>query len=105
MSNRDKILVILAFLTGIGGLVHTLLYSDIVEALNARRPPDDQIPFGIFSWDDFKKTHIQGWFYWKALTEFHREFPRSKLYRWSIVSLAWMFVLFLISIGVLFSLK
>jgi len=105
MSSRDKYLLILAVLGGLGGFVNTLLYSDIVAALNTKRPLDDQVPFGIFSWDDLKKTGIQGWHYWKVLSEFHREFPRSKLYRWSIVSLVWMFALFLIAIGVLFSLK
>jgi hypothetical protein len=103
MSSRDKFLIVMALLGGVGGLVNTLLYSEIVAALNTRRPPDDAIPFGVMSWDDFKKMH--GWWYWKVLTQFHREFPASKLYYWSIVSVGWMLALFVIAIGVLSNLK
>jgi hypothetical protein len=102
MSSRDKFLVIWAILGGLGGLVNTLLYSDIVAALNTRRPPDDPIPFGITSWDDFRKTRIGAWSYWKVLREFRREFPDSKLDYWSIVSAAGMFLLFAIAAGFLF---
>jgi hypothetical protein len=94
VSSRDKFLVIWAILGGLGGLVNTLLYADVVAALNTKRSPDDPIPFAVMSWDDFKKTRIGAWSYWKVLREFRREFPDSKLYYWSIVSAAWMFLLF-----------
>jgi hypothetical protein len=103
MSSSEKFLVVLAILGGVGGLLNTLLYSDIVAALNARRPPDDAIPFTIMSWDEFKKKGR--WHYWQVLMQFHREFPDSKLYYWSIVCAAWMFLLFVIAIGVLSNLK
>jgi hypothetical protein len=100
MSSRDKVLVILAVCGGLGGFVNTLLYSDLVAALNSKRPADDQIPFAIISWDDFKKTRIGRWSYWKVLREFHRKFPDSKLYQWSIASAGWMFLLFAIALGI-----
>jgi hypothetical protein len=55
MSSGAKFLVILAILGGVGGLVNTLLDSEIVAALNTRRSPDDAIPFAIVSWDEFRK--------------------------------------------------
>ncbi len=102
MSSSDKYPLILAVLGGLAGFVDTLRYSDIVAALNTKRPLDDQIPFGISSWDDLKKTGIQGCYYWKVLREFHREFPGSKMCYWSLASIAWMFLLSAIAAGSLF---
>ena len=102
MSSRDKFLVIWVILGGLGGLVNTLLFSDVIAALNTNRSPDDPIPFGLTSWDDFKKTRIGGWSYWKVLREFRREFPNNKLCYWSMGSAGWMFLLFAIAVGFLF---
>jgi hypothetical protein len=99
MSSRDKVLVILAVCGGLGGLVNTLVYSDIVSALNSKRTPGDSIPFAL---TDLTRKNWE-WSYWKVLREFHREFPDSKLNHWSIVSVGWMFLLFAIALGIAFT--
>ena len=90
--------IILAVIGGLGGLVNTLVYSEIVSALNSRRSPDDPIPFAM---TDLTRKNLE-WSYWKVLAEFRRDFPDSRLYLWSSVSLGWMLLLAVIAVGSVF---
>jgi hypothetical protein len=81
--------LISAVIAGLGGLVHTLVYSDIVSALNSGRPPDAANPFAM---TDFTLRDLE-WSYGKVWAEFHREFPESKLYFSGFVGMGGMLLL------------
>ena len=93
MSGRQLLPFILAAIGGLGGFVDTVVYSDMVAALNALRAPNDQIPFAITDWDALKSPLDGGRLtYWHVLRQFRREFPHSRLNAWNVASLAWMLI-------------
>ena len=99
MSNRELIACGLAIMGGFGGLAGTLAWSDIVAALNSRRSLDDQVRFGFTSREDFAwLSNNYPHPYWRLLKEFRQQNPGSRLYRWFVISLAWMFF-FVIAAG------
>jgi len=95
MSSRDAIPLLIAAIGGLGGLVATLVYSDMLRAVNRQRPPDNQVPFGLITWGDF----VQHWPLRRrrVAKEFRRIRPESHLYRWYVASLIWMYVLIAIA--------
>lgn len=91
MSSRGVIPFLIAAIGGLGGLVGTLVWSDMLRAVNRQRPPDNQIPFGLVTWSDFAR-------YWPlrrrpVIQEFRRLHPGSRLHYWYVASLIWMYVL------------
>lgn len=89
-----------AYVGGWGGLFAGIMWWQIVDLLNTRRPPEDQIPVALVTWKDFiKYEHVPVWKYVRA---FHRQFPESRLYFWYWASLAWMFAFFLAGVVILF---
>lgn len=89
MPTREIAPFILVGIAGVGGLVGTLIWSEMLDVVNRHRSPNDQIPFALVSWRDFIK-------YWPIrrrpiVREFRRLQPESHLYRWYIASYIWMF--------------
>jgi hypothetical protein len=89
VPKREIVPFILAAIGGIGGLVGTLIWSEMLDVVNRHRSPNDQIPFALVSWSDFIN-------YWPIrrrpiLREFRRLEPESRLHRWYVASLIWMF--------------
>ena len=66
----------------------------MVQALNTRRSPDNQIPVSAVSWKDIKWNLNHFPFPHKALwKEYRLQFPQSRLYFWHVVAAVWMFSL------------
>ena len=87
-------LIAFAATGAIGGLTSTLMYQTMVDALNRRRPADDQIPATFGSAKDVRWALANASPYWLVLKEFHRQFPQSRMYFWSIAILVSMFAMF-----------
>lgn len=98
MEWQAYILIAFAVAAAIGGLTTAIMNSAMIGALNRRRPVDDQISAVIGGSKDLR------WYlknapspYWRILKEFHQQFPESRLYLWSILTLAIMLVMFVIA--------
>jgi hypothetical protein len=97
MSKREIIPFLLAAIGGIGGLVNALVSMSMVDAVNPKRPPDDQIPSLVTRWKDYEWLLQNFPFpYRRPWKEYLQQFPKSRLYFWHVVSLIWMFGFFLI---------
>jgi hypothetical protein len=104
MSSRDLVPFVIAFIGGLGGLVNTVVWRDILTIVNRARPVDEQIPFAFTSLSDVEWAMRNFPFYpWKVLNQFHREFPQSRLYYWYWGSVAWMGLCFVALIVTLFT--
>ena len=92
MPYRVLIPIGLCFIGGWGGLVGTIVWWQIVDALNCKRAASDQIPIAFASRKDFAWL-LENYPYpfWKILKEFRRQYPESRLYLWYIISVVWMF--------------
>jgi hypothetical protein len=91
MSSREIVPFVIAFIGGIGGLVNTLVWSDILTMVNRSRPVDDQIPIAVTSRSDVQSAMKNFPFRRrKILDQFHREFPQSRLNYWYWASVGWM---------------
>jgi hypothetical protein len=72
----------------------------IADALNTRRPADDQIPLFLALWEDFRK-HLSlveeyGIFgHRKMLRDFRAQFPHNSAYFWYIGGLIWLTLFFI----------
>lgn len=95
LTTQDLIPLAVLFMGGWGGLLGTVVWWQILDLLNSRRPQDGQIPAAIVTWSDL----IKHWPIpvWRHVQEFHRQFPESRLYFWYWAALVWMFTMFLIS--------
>jgi hypothetical protein len=103
LSNREILAAVIAFSGGMGGLVSTLVWSDILSALNRFRPEEDQIPFAITSLSDVRWLLRNFPFHrWRFLEHFHREFPQSRLYYWYLASFGWMALCFVACAAIIF---
>jgi hypothetical protein len=98
---RELTPFVLAFVGGWGGVLSTIMWWQIIDLLNTRRPPDDQIPAALLTFQDYKKHHHGLVF--KHIQEFHRQFPESRLYFWYWASICWMFAFILAAAMVLLS--
>jgi hypothetical protein len=89
VSRHEIVPFVLAGIGGIGGLVGTLIWSQILDVVNRHRSPNDQIPFGLVTWSDLSKY----WPIWRRpiLRQFRLLQPESHLYRWYVASLIWMY--------------
>ena len=91
MSSREIVPFVIAFIGGMGALVNTLVWSDILTTVNRSRPVDDQIPFAVTSLSDVRWAIKNIPFHRrKILQQFHREFPQSRLYYWYWASVGWI---------------
>jgi hypothetical protein len=95
MKWQAYILITFAVTAAIGGVATAIMNSVMVNALNLGRPADDQIPAVIGSSRDLR------WYlrnapspYWRVLMQFHLQFPESRLYFWSILTLTIMLIMF-----------
>lgn len=95
MTWQAYILVIFVITSASGGLASAIMNSLMIDALNRGRPTEDQIPAVIASSKDIR------WYlrnapspYWRVLRLFHQQFPESRLYFWSLLTLVLMLVMF-----------
>jgi hypothetical protein len=103
VSNREILAVVIAFFGGLGGLVSTLVWSDILSALNRSRPADNQIPFAITSLNEFRWLLKNFPFHRRRfLKDFRRECPQSRLYYWYLASFGWMVLSFVACAAIIF---
>jgi hypothetical protein len=102
-SSREILATVIAFFGGMGGLASTLVWSDILSALNRSRPADDQIPFAITTRSDVRWLLKNFQFdRWRFLKDFHHEFPQSRLYYWYLASFGWMALCFVTCAALIF---
>ena len=97
LAPKDLLPFALAFVGGWGGLGATIVWWQILDLLNTRRPPDDQLPVAILTRRDF----VKHWPIpvWRHVRDFHRQFPESKLYYWYWGCVAWLYT-FVVAAGV-----
>jgi|ERR1700719_2842151 hypothetical protein len=88
MSAKSILIGIWVVVSGICGLVQTLLYHEMIEAINTHRPASDQIPAVTSSWSDVRKSFHYG--FWFVRKEFRRLFPSHRAYFWHTVTIAIM---------------
>jgi len=88
MSAKVILIGIWAAVCGICGLVQTLLYHQMIDAINSQRTANDQIPGIVLSWPDFRKSFDCG--FWFVRKEFRMLFPNSRTYFWHTVTIAVM---------------
>jgi hypothetical protein len=99
LTTRELIPLAIGYLGCWGGVIGTIVWWQIIDLLNTRRPPEDQIPAAIVTYKDFIKYYPLP--VWRHVRDFHRQFPESRLYFWYWASLAWLFTLGLTSIVLL----
>lgn len=97
MTNRQVIAAALCVIGGFGGLACTLARMGIVDSINTLRPPDDQIPVFVTSWEELRKSldtaEKYGFFFQRSLIwEFREKFPNSSLPYWYFGGIAWSFL-------------
>jgi hypothetical protein len=98
MSIREIIPFALAAIGGIGGLVNALVEMEIVDALNTKRPPDNQIPNPPLSWNELTwYLKNPGFHYWGCRRRYRDQFPNGRLLSWQTASLVWMISFFVAS--------
>jgi len=104
MQFKDILLVTCIVVGSVSGLLQTLLFYSMLDAVNAQRPKDQQIPDMMLTWSEMRK--YWGTYPWRVRQDFHSLFPGNRLYFWHNVVLAIFFanafaaLIFLIS-GVL----
>ncbi|HEY2109682.1 MAG TPA: hypothetical protein VGH17_07255 [Candidatus Acidoferrales bacterium] len=96
MSFPEIIPFVLAAVGGIGGLANALAGMEMVDALNTKRPADNQIPNPPvtrteFAW--FLKN--PGFGYWGCRRKYRDQFPHGNLLSWQNASMLWMFCFFI----------
>ena len=89
----------------IAAFANAIISLTMIGALNRSRPLDDQIPIFVTSVADFKWSIRNGPFpFVRILKEYHRQFPKSLLYFWSIFILVYwgaVFVAVILSFALL----
>jgi hypothetical protein len=88
-----QVFVAFVVVSAIGGLATTITCQVMIDALNPRRPTDDQIPATFGGVKDMRWALANLPPFWRALKEFHNQFPQNRLYFWGVGSLLWMFVM------------
>lgn len=85
----------------IAAFANAIISLTMIDALNRSRVLNDRIPVFISSIADLKWSIRNGPFpFVRILKDFHRQFPESPLYFWSIFILAYWCVVF---VGVVLS--
>lgn len=95
MTWHEYSLIIFIVTFVIAAFANAIISLTMISALNRSRPLEDRIPVFISSVADFKWSIQNGPFpFVRILRAFHRQFPESPLYFWSIFILAYWAVVF-----------
>lgn len=83
----------------IAAFANAIMSLKMIDALNRSRSVEDRIPVFVASVADLKWSIRNGPFpFVRILKEFHRQFPESPLYFWSIFILAYWCVIFVAAV-------
>lgn len=106
MSIREIIPFVLAAVGGIGGMANALVAMEIVDAVNTKRPADNQIPNPPLKWNEFLWfLKNPGSHYWGCRRRYREQFPEGSLLWWQNASILWMFCFFIASAFLLIKIR